>query len=398
MRRIPPRPPPAPSRSGQANLEDTTARPQGLLLAETRPMEEAPTLDDMDDEPVATMGAEGVANMEVKHEGPELQPDFTEHQLQDLQNRLLGYVIPGALEQGATEARVADAMQMLWVPVLEQRLWRSTTRCLLCNTHQDGLLAWKHHLLMRTHRHLMSAATQFWFRAYTTMSVCEDIQQPDRFSTALAAFPTGCMNRKGCPPLQPPKTTPSLLARHPPRSQWPCLISKPLHQVRHSQGERNMSPKRSRRTRQGCIRMEPKYRSPAGQNERQPTILHRRWNVCTPQPDGRPEVFETAMRAKTSDGLQEWNPQVSPPHQQPSRHPKHAWNRSNWRNVRQEPMALHRRLFLPPRRSHESGSLRGAKCVTACPVPSPGSAHQTHQPKADRASRHRAFSSYVRWG
>ena len=362
VRRIPPRPPPAPSRNGQDNLEDATARPRGLLLEETRPTDEAPTLDDMDDEHVATMGAEGVANIEVKHEGPELQPDFTEHQLQELQNRLLGYVIPGALEEGATEARVADAMQMLWVPVLEQRLWRSTTRCFLCNMHQEGLLAWKHHLLTRTHRHLMSAATQFWFRAYTTMSVCEDIQQPDSFSQALAVFPTCCIHRKGCPPppLQPSITASFLLARRPPYSQWPCLHPITLHPVRHSQGERNMPPKRSRRTRQGCIKTEPKYRSPAGQKERQLTILHRQWNVCTPKPDGRPTVFETAMRAKTPDGLQEWSRQANSPHQQPSQHPSHTWNRSNWRNVRWRPRAGRAKRLR--RRSKTHG-------VTSSPLP-----------------------------
>ncbi|CAE7025670.1 unnamed protein product [Symbiodinium natans] len=61
---------------------------------------------------------------------------------------------------GVTSEQLLDAVQLTWLPVLEQRQWRTTVTCLLCSHSPGSLRDWQRHLLTKSHSRIANESTR----------------------------------------------------------------------------------------------------------------------------------------------------------------------------------------------------------------------------------------------
>ena len=171
-RRVPPQPP-MPKRRGaghyEKDLEGDVGQPVG------NPDSEPKVADPQRAEPEAP----GSKEVSVKVDpAPSKEMEMGEEESDLLVDKMIQLAKTTATRFGVTSEQLLDAMQMTWLPALEQKLWRTTETCLLCSHSPGNLREWQRRLLTKSHSRIANEAKMTWYHLYLVMSIHDDRMHP----------------------------------------------------------------------------------------------------------------------------------------------------------------------------------------------------------------------------
>ena len=136
-------------------------------------------------------------------QAPSMEMAMGEEESDLLVDKMIQLAKATATRFGVTSEQLLDAVQLTWLPALEQKLWRTTETCLLCSHSPGNLREWQQHLLTKSHSRIANEAKMTWYHLYLVMSIHDDRMHPGLpISIAFAvstSFETCCECRAPSP-------------------------------------------------------------------------------------------------------------------------------------------------------------------------------------------------------
>ena len=158
----------------EKDLEGDVGQPVG------NPDSEPKVADPQRAEPEASSSSTpGSKEVSVKVDpAPSKEMEMGEEESDLLVDKMIQLAKTTATRSGVTSEQLLDAMQMTWLPALEQKLWRTTETCLLCSHSPGNLREWQRHLLTKSHSRIANEAKMTWYHLYLVMSIHDDRMHP----------------------------------------------------------------------------------------------------------------------------------------------------------------------------------------------------------------------------
>ncbi|CAE7567069.1 unnamed protein product [Symbiodinium natans] len=107
-------------------------------------------------------------------QAPSMEMAMGEEESDLLVDKMIQLAKATATRFGVTSEQLLDAVQLTWLPALEQKLWRTTETCLLCSHSPGNLREWQQHLLTKSHSRIANEAKMTWYHLYLVMSIHDD--------------------------------------------------------------------------------------------------------------------------------------------------------------------------------------------------------------------------------